>query len=316
MSSTEPPDVALTGPNIHAAAGEWGHTRAGKPVADGFVVRDGVRVFYEVYGTGAETLLLFPTWEIVHSRVWKFQIPYFARHCRVVTFDRRGNGRSDRPREAHAYHRRVSVDDAIAVLDEARVGRALVVSWCGAGDDLILAADHPDRVAGLVLIAPDLRLTADPAEIEGPYPFDREPATLDGWAKWNRLYWLRDWRGFLEFFFAETFTEPHSTKQIEDAVGWGMQTDPQTIARGFDAEWPNDERAAIRLCSNLRCPTLVIQGSEDAVVGPERGAAVAAAIPGARLITLEGCGHAPHLRHPVFINLALRKFQLEVAGHA
>jgi hypothetical protein len=68
-----------------------------------------------------------------------------------------------------------------------------------------------------VLIAPDLLLTADPAEEEGPYPFNEEPGTLEGWAKWNRHYWLRDWPGFLEFFFGQTFTEPHSTKQIEDA---------------------------------------------------------------------------------------------------
>jgi pimeloyl-ACP methyl ester carboxylesterase len=314
VSWIERSDAAVAGQADPAAVDKRAQTRARKPDAEGFVVRGRVRLFYEAYGTGEDAVLFFPTWEIVHSRVWKFQIPYFARHGRVVTFDRRGNGRSDRPREAHAYDRRVSADDAIAVLDVAGVGRAVVVSWCGAGDDLILAAEHPDRVAGLVLIAPDLLLTADPAEIEGPYPFDDEPATLDGWAKWNRRYWLRDWHGFLEFFFAQTFTEPHSTKQIEDAVGWGTQTDPQTIVRGFDADWPNDKPTAVRLCSKVRCPTVVVQGSQDAVVGPDRGAAVAAAIPHARLVTLDGCGHAPHLRDPIVTNRILRDFQREVAA--
>ena len=83
-------------------------------------------------------------------------------------------------------------------------------------------------VTSLVLIAPDLLLIDEPADEEGPYPFDEEPTTLEGWAKWNRHYWLRDWPGFLEFLFAQTFTEPHSTKPIEDAIGWGGQTDPQT----------------------------------------------------------------------------------------
>ena len=115
-------------------------TRARYPDQEGFIERDGVRVFYEVYGTGEPTLLFLPTWEIVHSRVWKCQIPYFARHGRVVTFDRRGNGRSDRPLEVSAYDRRASADDALAVLDRAGGDRAIVVSWCGAGDDLILAA--------------------------------------------------------------------------------------------------------------------------------------------------------------------------------
>jgi pimeloyl-ACP methyl ester carboxylesterase/predicted glycosyltransferase len=283
-------------------------TRAQYPDESGYVNQDGIRVYYEAYGTGEPTVLLLPTWEIVHSRAWKFQIPYFARHGRVVTFDRRGNGGSDRPVDVRAYDRRASVDDAVAVLDRTRAERVVVVSWCAAGDDLILAVEHPARVAGLVLIAPDLLVTDDPAEEEGPYPFDDEPKSPEGWAKWNSHYWMRDWPGFLEFFFTETFTEPHSTKQIEDAIGWGRQTDPETVVRGMAAAWTNDRETALLLCAQVRCPTLVIQGSEDAVVGPARGAAVAAAIPHAQLVTLEGCGHAPHLRDPVMTNLAIRDF--------
>src|SRR6478609_9450341 len=71
--------------------------RARYPDTTGFVERDGVRSFYEVYGAGEPTVLLMPTWSIIHSRHWKLQIPYLARHWRVVTFDGRGNGRSDRP---------------------------------------------------------------------------------------------------------------------------------------------------------------------------------------------------------------------------
>ena len=299
--------VAPLGEGVRATAARE-QTRARYPDQDGSIESDGVRVFYEVYGAGEPSVLLLPTWEIVHSRAWKCQVPYFARHGRVVTFDRRGNGRSSRPRDVRAYDRYRAVDDALAVLDRAGIERAVVVSWCGAGDDLMLAIEHPQRVTGLVLIAPDLLLTDDPAEEEGPYPFDEEPQTLEGWAKWNRHYWLRDWPGFLEFFFTETFTEPHSTKQIEDAIEWGAQTDPETITRGMDAEWPNDRENALRLCAQVRCPTLVIQGSQDAIVGRARGAAVAEAIPHARLITLEGCGHAPHLRDPVITNLLLRDF--------
>jgi len=113
-------------------------TRARYPDECGYTERDGVRIYYEAYGTGEPTILFLPTWEIVHSRTWKFQIPYFARHGRVVTFDRRGNGRSDRPLDIGAYDRRATVGDALAVLDRARAERVVVVSWCGAGDDLIL----------------------------------------------------------------------------------------------------------------------------------------------------------------------------------
>jgi len=77
-------------------------TRARYPDRTGFIERDGVRVFWEGYGEGERAILFLPTWSIVHARVWKAQIPYFARHFRVITFDGRGNGRSDRPAEPEA----------------------------------------------------------------------------------------------------------------------------------------------------------------------------------------------------------------------
>jgi hypothetical protein len=51
-------------------------TRARYPDEEGYVERDGVRVSYEVYGEGEPTVLLLPTWSIIHSRHWKMQIPY------------------------------------------------------------------------------------------------------------------------------------------------------------------------------------------------------------------------------------------------
>jgi pimeloyl-ACP methyl ester carboxylesterase len=67
-------------------------TRARYPDQEGYVERNGVRLFYEVYGEGEPTIFLLPTWSIIHSRHWKLQIPYLARHFRVLTFDGRGNG--------------------------------------------------------------------------------------------------------------------------------------------------------------------------------------------------------------------------------
>jgi hypothetical protein len=60
--------------------------RARLPDADGFVERDGVRVFYEVFGDGDPTILLMPAWSITHSRIWKMQVPFLARHYRAITY--------------------------------------------------------------------------------------------------------------------------------------------------------------------------------------------------------------------------------------
>ncbi|WP_368666244.1 alpha/beta fold hydrolase [Micromonospora sicca] len=74
--------------------------RAREPDLEGYVDRNGAKVAYAVYGSGEPTVLLAATWPIVDSRHWKAQVPYLARHFRVVTFDPRGNGRSERPADA------------------------------------------------------------------------------------------------------------------------------------------------------------------------------------------------------------------------
>jgi pimeloyl-ACP methyl ester carboxylesterase/predicted glycosyltransferase len=229
-----------------------------------------------------------PTWEIVDSRAWKFQIPFLSRMFTVLTFDPRGHGRSDRPAAVSAYDRAHRTADAVAVLDAAGIRSASLVSWCGAGDDVAVAVRHPDRVDTLVLIAPDLELTETP----------------------NRdLYaTIPDWPSFVGRFFSVVFCEPHSTKQFQDATGWGMETDAQTILRGLDAAWENDAVSARRLLASVRCPSLVIQGSRDAIVGPARGPAVAAELDDPAVIEFEGSGHGPQLRDPVRFNLAVRDF--------
>jgi pimeloyl-ACP methyl ester carboxylesterase len=286
-------------------------TRARYPDEEGFVEREGVRIFWERYGEGEPTILFPPTWELVHSRCWKMQIPYFARHGRVVTFDPPGNGRSDRPRDAAAYERSEVAGYALAVLDAARVERAVVVAWCDMGESLILAAEHPERVSGLVFIAPALPVgEREVAE----FPFDEELDTDDGWAKENRYYWLRDWRGYVEFFISKMFTEPHSTKPIEDAVAWGLETDAETLLASFHG-WDTkelDPTTTVELCARVHCPALVVQGTADELVEPERARAFASEL-GAAVVLLEGSGHGPHARDPVKVNALVREFTESIA---
>src|SRR3954467_13987623 len=115
-------------------------TRARYPDESGYVERDGVNLYYEVYGSGEPTVFLLPTWSIIHSRHWKMQIPYLARHARVVTFDGRGNGLSDRPESG--YEEREFAADAIAVMDATKTETATLVSLsAGAQRALLIAAE-------------------------------------------------------------------------------------------------------------------------------------------------------------------------------
>jgi pimeloyl-ACP methyl ester carboxylesterase len=88
---------------------------------------------------------------------WKGQVPYLARHFRVITVEGRGNGRADRPETEEAYADREYVDDAIAALDATGADRAVVIgSSLGARHALQLAAWYPERAAGVVGIGPAL----------------------------------------------------------------------------------------------------------------------------------------------------------------
>ena len=95
-----------------------------------YVTRGGVRLFYQVTGSGARDLFLLPQCQLVtYSRQWKHQIPYLSRYFRVVTMDPRGNGRSDRP--ATGYDLDTRYGDLLAVLDEVvRPPFALVAFSC------------------------------------------------------------------------------------------------------------------------------------------------------------------------------------------
>jgi pimeloyl-ACP methyl ester carboxylesterase/predicted glycosyltransferase len=270
----------------------------------GFVERGGVRVHWERWGDGEDAILFLPTWSIVHARAWKMQLPWFARRYRVLAFDPRGNGLSDRPSDPAHYSEEEYAADALAVLDATGTDRAALVGLSMGGQrGLLLATSQPERITAAVFIGPSVPIA--PGR-ESP-PFEEELDTDEGWAKYNAHYWRRDYPGFVEYFMRQIFCEPHSTKQIEDAVGWGLETDAETLiatARGWKLP---DREAVLDLCSRVRCPVLVIHGELDAISPVGRGRSLAEAT-AAKLIVLPGSGHCPQARIPVKVNLEIEAF--------
>jgi pimeloyl-ACP methyl ester carboxylesterase len=225
----------------------------------------------------------------------------------VVSFDGRGNGRSDRPSGVDAYLVDEYVADTLAVLDATGTERAvLVASSCGALWSTIAAADHPERVDGVVYIAPAVGLAPGHPERQ-LYGFDDQLETVDGWAKYNLHHWRRDYRDFVEFFFAQAFSEPHSTKQIEDCVEWSLAIDPETLADTHRAYALCRTQRFVETCGRVRCPVVVIHGDRDWLRPHAQGAALAAATSGT-LVTVAGAGHLPMVRDPVRVNLLIRQF--------
>lgn len=293
--------------------------RALEPVREGRVEVRGVRTRYAVYGAGEPTVFLVMPNVITQAAAWKAQVPFLARSFRVVTADPRGNGGSDRSVDPDDYAVDRALEDAWAVLDEVGARAAVLCGVCvGAGLALTMAAQRPDRVLGVVAINPGLRLTP-PHPWMARYGFEDEPdpeqVVRDGWARLGRASWRDDWPGFAQFFFGQLLPEPHSSKQVEDCVGWATGSTAEVMLADRDASDSGygSEGAARQVCEAVRCPVLVITGTEDRCQPPERGRLVAE-LTGAEHVVIEGAGHLPMARDPVRVNLLLRDFVRRVSG--
>ena len=160
----------------------------------------------------------------------------------------------------------------------------------------------------MVSIATWAPFLTPPSAVRAVYDFDEACDTDEGWAKENRHYWLRDWRGYAEFFFGELLTEPHSTKLHEDLVSWAMDSSAETNLLFVDAPFSSSSREDTEaILARVSCPVLAIHGREDCCQPCERSEQ-AAALTGGDLLMLDGAGHVPTGREPVVVNRAIRDF--------
>lgn len=256
-----------------------------------YVDRPGARIFYQVTGAGPRDVFLHgPSQPAVHSRMWKQNVRFLARHFRVTVMDPRGNGRSSRPPTGYDFDTRYG--DMAAVVEEA-IGRpfALVAYSCASMLAVRYAVDHPDRVSHLILVAAQYQQSL-------PRPFEEKVARVirgdfDGWR--TRL-------------FTKCLPEPHSLKAVEDGVRWAGETTPEILVEAL-RQIENDD--VWDLLGKVTVPTLVIHGTEDFVVPYSHGRRFAEAVPDARLVTFAGGGHMLPAREAVKVNHLIRDFVLD-----
>ena len=212
---------------------------------------DGTRLAWEAFGDGSPTIVLLPSAPIVHSRQWKGQIAYLSRSWRVVTYDGRGNGLSDRPTDPAAYHDDRFVDDVAAVMDATATDRAVLVGLCvdGVWRAIRTAVARPDRVLGILAFAVGVPSLAPPPPhyITASASFEDELPAYESWQKLNRHHWRRDYADWVRFFFGQMNPEPHSSKAIDDAVDWSLDTSVEVMLARTEATFtvPAEEVAAV-----------------------------------------------------------------------
>jgi hypothetical protein len=143
--------------------------------------------------------------------------------------------------------------------------------------------------------------------------FDKPLPRYLWWARMNAVYWRERYPEFAHWFIARCFSERHSTKGIEDGVGWALDADPATLTATALGEIHRDQPALRALARDLGCPVLVIHGDHDRITPFRDGRALARLTRG-RLEVVAGGGHFVHARKPVQVNLALREFAEDTFG--
>lgn len=286
--------------------------RALDPTRTGTVNRDDVAIFYEVYENEGPTLVLVPPSPITHSRFYKGQIPYLARHFRVVTLDGRGNGRSGRPVGPERHTRAENVADIRAVLDASDTDTGVVVAHCHANWwALELALCDPERVSALIALDPGVPYLGVPHQhwIDAGATWDDVLVHPTGWQLFNRHVITNDLSRWVSFFFDAQLVESHSSKQYEDAVAWSLETTGEILADSEEAQEvsPPTQAEFEGQVAQLDIPVLVVHGDRDVCQHIEKGRELAASTDG-ELLVIEGGGHLTPVRHPVVVNRAIEEF--------
>ena len=233
--------------------------------------RDGVKIHYEVHGSGP-TLLLTHGYSST-SAMWTGQIEALSKHHKLVLWDMRGHGQSDYPDDPAAYSEALTVADIAALLDQVGAASAIIGGLSlGGYMSLAFYRAHPERVRALLIID------------TGP-GFKKDDAR-DAWnqrAHDTAERYKREGRAVLQ-----TLSRERSSVSHRNASGLAH------AARGMLTQ--RDARV-IESLPAITVPALVIVGADDA---PFLAASdyMATKIPGAKKAIIPAAGHAVNMDQP------------------
>jgi pimeloyl-ACP methyl ester carboxylesterase len=260
-----------------------------------------VELAYETFGDPTHPALLLVMGLATQMLGWRddFCARLAQRGFRVIRYDNRDVGRSTkfsdvppptpaqllrRDRKAAAYTLADMADDGVGLLDHLGVGRAHVVgASMGGMIAQTIAIRHPDRVLSLVSIMSNTgaRWTGQPALGVYGVLLKRAPRDREGYVA-HQL-------DVLSKIGSPGFPGEEDERRRTAELSFDRGHDPAGAGRQLAAIIASGDRTG--KLGEIRVPTLVIHGTADRLVNPSGGRATAKAIPGARLLTIEGMGH-------------------------
>jgi pimeloyl-ACP methyl ester carboxylesterase len=270
------------------------------PIA--YVETGGVNVAYQVVEGGPADLLMIPGW-ISHLAL-DWEEPYWVGWCermtafaRLIRFDKRGTGLSDRPPGVQPLEERM--EDAHAVLNAAGLERVHVLGWSEGGPlALLLAASHPERVLSLVLYGTQACFRRG---TDYPWGFTEEQRQLSS-AEFARVWG--------ELTFASAFA-PGGDDQF--ARRWAAyQRAGASPSAAAELNHMNLSIDARSLLPEIRVPTLVLNRRGDPIGPSEAGRYMAEHVEGARFVELDGDDHIMWLGDREALCAEIERFVLNV----
>jgi pimeloyl-ACP methyl ester carboxylesterase len=252
-----------------------------------------VSIAYQLVGDGPIDLVLVQGFATHLDMQW--EAPPMARFfqrlasfSRLVLFDKRGTGLSDPVSDVPTLEQRV--DDVRAVLDDCGSERAALFGVSEGGPmSLLFAAAHPARASALILHGAMGRTTEAP-----DYPWASPADALrESAAEFIAPYWGRDARGTVEIF-APTLADVPGAVELAERLERSAAS-PAMVLKIFEMFLDIDVRAIL---PTINVPTLVLHRRGDRVVNWRAGRELAAQIPGARYMELQGIDHLPWAGDP------------------
>lgn len=280
--------------------------------SSGTVYTNGVNIYYEVHGSGEPLLLIeglgYSSW------MWYKQVPVLSKSHKVIIFDNRGAGNTDKPDSEYTVE--LMAEDAAGLLGELGVESAHVLGVSlGGYIAQELAITRPEMVRNLVLVSTN---SGPGKPITGKSPFLNGflrlwgflPAAFDGARRPVRLEYAMNeeerLRYGLSLAFSEEYFKNHS-EEIDRIIEWRLENPQPEYA------WRRQLMAGIGYDSRprsgeIKSRTLLVNGAQDRIVSPESALDLSKRIADSTLVILEGTGHLPFIERPEEFNAHVTGF--------
>ena len=274
--------------------------------SSGTVYVNGINIYYEVHGSGEPLLLIeglgYSSW------MWYKQVPALSKTHKVVIFDNRGAGNTDKPDSEYTIE--LMARDAAGLLKEMGIESAHVLGVSlGGYVAQELAISEPDMVRDLVLVSTN----SGPGKlVTGKSPFLNGflklwgflPTAFDASRGPVRLEYAMSGEERMRYGLSLAFSEEYfknNSDEIDRIMKWRLENPQPEYA------WRRQLLAGIGYDSSLRSGeiksrTLLVNGAQDRVVSPESALKLSKRIPDSTLVVLEGAGHLLFIERPEEFN--------------